>query len=177
MVRLNLKPLERLANKIRRGHGPLRDVYIQWAGRYQSFVRLRFAKESRGGGSWPNLAESTKKARARRRKRARGRQQSSPRRFAILRDTDTLYNALDPGMHYPGSLRRLLRDGVRVGYGGGARHPSSTRLTIARLAEIHHLGLGRVPKRKIIVKPDRKTYLGMIADLNRGLKRMEPWVR
>jgi hypothetical protein len=174
-VKMNLKPLERLVSKIERGSGPLRDVYLQWAARYRSYARRRFARAGRGGGVWTPLAESTKRARNRKRKAARGHK--GPRHHTILRDTDTLFNALDPQIEQAGSLRQLLRKGIRVGYGGSSRHPKATRLTIARLAEIHHRGLGRVPARPIIVKPDKRTLDGMVRDLHRGLKRIEPWVR
>ena len=171
-VRVNIRPLERLADKIRRGSGPLREVYLQWAVRYRAYAHRRFGRLSRGGGDWPPLAESTKR---RRRKARRGHK--GPRSFATHIDTGTLRGALDPNIENPGSLRRLLRKGVRVGYGGGARHPKAKRLTIAKLAEIHHKGLGRVPRRRIIVKPDANTVQRMKRDLNRGLRKMETWIK
>ena len=174
-VRIHIKPLERLVDKIRRGAGPLQDVYLQWAARYRGFARRRFNVLSRGGSvgatTWPPLTEGTKR---RRRKARRG--YKGPRKFSILRDTGTLYNALDPTIENPGSLRRLLRNGVRVGYGGSARHGKAKYLTIARLAEIHDQGLGNNPRRSIIVRPDDRTIRQMKQDLYRGLKKMETWI-
>lgn len=170
-VRVNFRPLERLARKIETRHGPLNDVYIQWAARYRAFAKRRFVKASRGDGTWKDLSPVTKK---RRRKARRGHK--GPRVFAILRDTGTLFAALEPRLENPGSLKKLLQKGVRVGYGGSAKHPSGG-LTIARLAEIHNRGLGRVPQRKIIVTPDRKTMDTMVRDFYRGIRKTETWVR
>lgn len=170
-VKLNLRPLDRLVDKVVNGKGPMRDVYTQWAARYRAFARARFVKLGRGGGDWAPLAESTKRQR---RKARRGYKGS--RKFTILRDTDTLFNALHPQLENPGALKKHLRDGIRVGYGGSARHPKG-KMTIARLAEIHHRGLGHNPARPIIVEPDRATLNRMKKDYERGLRKLATWVR
>lgn len=170
-VKLNLGPLDRFVDKVVNGKSAMRDVYTQWVGRYRTFARARFAKFGRGGGDWAPLAERTKRQRRKARRGHKG-----PRKFTILRDTDTLFNALHPKFENPGALKKHLRDGVRVGYGGSQRHPKAKRLTIARLAEIHHRGLGHNPARPIIVEPDRPTLDRMKADYERGLRKLETWV-
>lgn len=62
----------------RSGNGPVRRAIRQWGHRYLAFTRERYVRNSRGGGEWKPLAESTK------RRRRSGRGSGSP---AILRDT------------------------------------------------------------------------------------------
>ena len=171
-VKMNLRPLTRFVDKIEARHGPLNDVYLTWGSRYRAFAKLRYMKFARGGGNWAPLSEVTKR---RRRKAAKGKK--GPRSFSILIDKGTLVAALEPKIENPGSIKKLIGKGVRVGYGGSAKHPRAKGLTIARLAEIHHRGLGNVPARPIIVRPDTKTLRGMVSDLERGIKKMETWVR
>lgn len=174
-VKMNLRPLTRFIEKIESRYGPLNDVYLQWASRYRAFAKLRYMRFARGGGDWDPLAEVTKR---RRRKAAKGKKgKRKKRKFSILIDTGTLVGALAPKIENPGSIKMLLQQGVRVGYGGSAKHPRARGLTIARLAEIHNKGLGNVPARPIIVPPDNKTLDRMVRDLERGIKKIETWVR
>ena len=46
--------------------GAFAPVFTQWAAIYRGDMRERFVTNSRGGGDWPDLAESTKMARERR---------------------------------------------------------------------------------------------------------------
>ena len=143
---MNLKPLLRLVNVPR-------NVYNQWAVRYRSFARERFVTFSRGGGNWSPL----------KRKRRRGEK----KRAALLRDTGTLFAALDIQFrNKPGQLQKDLPKGVQVGFGGPARHPKA-RITIAELAAVHHFGLGRVPAREIIVDPPDRVLQQMADDVTR----------
>jgi hypothetical protein len=167
-VRINIQPLDRFVDTVINGRSPMGDVYRQWTVRYRAFAQNRFVKQSQGGGDWPDLAPSTK-----RRRRGPRRGYKGARRFAILQDTRTIFNALDPDTKQAGSLEQVLRDGVRVGYGGSAKHPKAP-MTIARLTEIHHRGLGHNPKREIIVEPDQQTVRRMCDDLTRGLNRIVP---
>lgn len=123
---------------------------------YRSQIHRRFIAASRGGGQWKKL-----KARTARRKRS----------TTILRITETLVNALHPTRPGPGHIAQIKRHVITVGYGGIARHPEATKLTIEKLAEIHHRGLGRVPAREIIVDPSSAT-LNRCADIvNTNMQR------
>jgi hypothetical protein len=163
-VRINLEPLK-LLEKVPRS------VYNQWAARYRSFAQERFVKFSRGKGTWPPLAPST----IARRRKGRGRRRDAQGRaigkrarvVAILRDTGTLFAALD--VHFtrnPGQLQKDLPHGVQVGFGGPGKHPKAP-MSVADLASIHHFGLGRVPARPIIVDPPNKVLNQMSTDVAR----------
>jgi phage gpG-like protein len=147
--------------------GPLRDGLLQASALYLGFIRRRFVDESRGGGAWPDLALSTKVARLRKtqagrkkyeqakskagkgrygliRGRAINRLQVAGLRFAILRDTSTLFNSLSTGS--PGSIIELqpasIRVGTAIGYAKFHQNPTVP---------------GRPPKREIFVAPDSPT--------------------
>lgn len=124
-------------------------VLNQWATRYYSFARERFARFSRGGGNWKPL----------KRRRRRG----ALSRASILIDTGTLFGSL-------GQYRKFFRDGVEVGYSGPARHPKAG-MTVARLAAIHNFGLGNMPQREIIVEPPKKVVDAMADDVVRHWKK------
>jgi hypothetical protein len=139
------------------GGRQMRKVTTQWAARYRAFLQERFVRFSKGGGSWPALAPSTV---------ARRREGGS---VAILRDTGTLFAALSPGFSgQPGAFEKHDGLKVTVGFGGPGGHPTAP-VSVADLAKFHHFGLGNLPKREIIVKPDAKTLRGMSQDMRRGL--------
>lgn len=145
-VRVKLWPIAKLQELPR-------SVYNQWAARYRSFLQSRFVRYSRGGGDWPPL----------KRKRKRG----AKKRAAILRNLGTFFHVLDPAFKSnPGQLQKEIPNGVRVGFGGPDRHPE-TDMTVARLAEIHHFGLGHMPERQIIVDPSDEVQRGMVTDVER----------
>lgn len=134
-----------------------RKVFLQWAARYRGFVRERFVLFSRGGGDWPPL----------KRKRKRGARS----RAALLRDTGTLFGALDIQFTgKPGQLQRIIPDGIQVGFGGPAKHPKA-KISVAQLAAIHHSGVG-VPKREIIVDPPKKVTDAMAGDVERHWRKV-----
>lgn len=113
----------------------------------------RFVTYSRGGGDWKPL----------KRKRRRGKRN----RAALLRDTGTLFAALSTQFSgAPGQLQENLKNGMRVGFGGPARHPGGV-ITVAELAAVHNFGLGRMPERKIIVDPSKKVLNQMANDVKR----------
>jgi len=170
-VKVNLKPLMRFADAIHQGlatsSGPILKALKQWAERYRSFSQERFNRYSRGGGGWPDLASSTKR---RRRKAKRGHQ--GPRVFSILRDTGTLFGALDVAFqNQPGALEETIPFGIRVGFGGPARHPKG-KATIFDIARFHQEGSGTVPTREIIVDPDQRTTNRMAEDMLRALEQL-----
>ena len=186
-VRINVRPLRKFARQIRNdlrlgGGGLARRMLRQWGVRYLSFVKRRFVKFSRGGGDWKPLAPSTVRGRGRtrsgrrRRRAARAvvRQKGTGGRVAILRNTGTLLSALEIGRR--GNLFKNIKGGVRVGFAGAVKH-SSGKATIREIAVFHDQGgkSGRPPQRAILVKPDRATVRGMLADAKRafsgGMKR------
>lgn len=165
-VVLNLKPFIDAAKLMDLDSSARRKVYKQWAMRVRSFLQLRFAKFSRGGGDWPPLKKRTIA-----RRRVGRRAKKIGRKTALLRNTDTMYNALDVRFtSKPGAIEKMVRDGIKIGFGGSARHPKAS-MTVVKLAVIHQEGKGNMPQRKIIVKPDRRTKQGMASDVVRGWKK------
>ena len=164
-VHINLAPLKKFKDTIEQdlrgsGSGPVRKALQHWGLRFRQFIQERFDKFSRGGGGWPDLKPSTKRAR---------RQGNGGGSFTILRDTNTLFSALDPAFsRKPGQLQEDIPFGVKVGYGGSARHPKAG-MTIVRLAQIHNDGLGTVPARPIIVPPDARTVKLMVQDMAKAI--------
>lgn len=158
--------------------GPVDAMFRQWGKRYLTFTRRRFVAQSRGGGEWRPLAPSTIKARRggkRRRTRSpRARTKTTTRgsataaTVAILRDTGTLFKALTIGL--PGNLFQRIKDGIKVGFGGPARHPGG-KATIRDIAVFHNEGKG-VPKRQILVRPDSALIAAMMRDAQRAVQRM-----
>jgi hypothetical protein len=171
-VTIDLKNLKRFQTVLQQdlrgsGSGPIRAALRQWAARFRSFVQLRFDKFSKGGGDWKPLADSTKKRRAGARKGAKGL-----RSFAILRDTGTLFMALTPTFsNKPGQFQEDIPFGVRVGFGGPARHPKGA-MSVADLARFHQEGAGHLPARIIITEPDASVQRLMASDIQRALGKL-----
>ncbi|HNX27525.1 MAG TPA: hypothetical protein PKK48_08985 [Phycisphaerae bacterium] len=185
-IRFNLHGLDKLCKGLN-DSVPLKDMFKQWGSRYLGFSKRRFKEYSRGGGDWPPLKRSTKLARtnAKRKKPAHGRRKrrtpeqiaaALSRKFSILNDTSTLLNALTIG--FPGNLFEYISDGIRVGFGGPARHLDAKHPvkgvppTIRDLAIFHDQGKGRLPQRQILVEPDDSTIRGMQSDVNRCIDRI-----
>jgi hypothetical protein len=144
-------------------HPRIIGAYKQWGARYRGFAQRRFARFSRGGGDWEQLKPSTL---------ARRRKGKGKRVVAILRDTSTMFAALAPAfIGAAGALEQMLRDGIRVGFGGPGRHESGGTATIADIASFHQAGntSGGLPKREIIVEPDTPTRKLMASDMRRAL--------
>jgi len=90
--------------------------------------------------------------------------------FSILRDVGLLYDVLAPTFSgAPGQLQEDIPFGVRVGFGGPARHPDGTA-TIADIASFHQIGGPHLPQRKIIVPPDEPTQKVMAGAMDTALK-------
>jgi hypothetical protein len=137
----------------------LQVVYKKWAVRYRSFVQIRFDKASKGDGTWDPLADST----------IAGRRNQSD---TILRDTGVLFNALTPvWVSPPGGVNELLEDGVRIGFGGNASHPSGLA-TIAEIASFHQEGKGNLPQREIIVEPPQSVIAACVQDLQTEITKL-----
>lgn len=93
----------------------------------------------------------------------------------ILKDTGILFNALTIGQM--GNRVQAIPFGVRYGF-TEAPHPprkgsKKSKLTIARLASIHHNGnpARHLPRRTILVQPDAQTLRGMANDYARAVVR------
>lgn len=176
-VKLDMRPLKRFATEVHRdlrtsGSGPVRTMLRQWGRRYLGFIKKRFVKLSRGGGGWKPLAPSTIRSRRKPRgKTARSKTRRTGGKAAILRVTSTILGALTVGGR--GNLFKDIAKGVRVGFGGGAKHPSGKK-TIREIAEIHNVGGkgGNPPQRAILVEPDRATIRGMEQDGKRAVQRL-----
>lgn len=151
-VKINLRGLSAFQREVsgdlrKKGQGRIRKALRQCAAVYRSDMSERFDTFSKGGGDWAPLKKSTI---ARRRK---GRNKKAKRKASILRDTGTLFAALNTRFTgKPGQVEKDIPFGIRVGIGGSGKHPSGS-ITVAKIASFHQLGKGRLPKRQIIVEP------------------------
>jgi hypothetical protein len=189
-VKLDLSALKRFADSIHRGlsngSGPILKAMKQWAARYRSFAQERFDVFSKGGGDWPDLEPSTKRARrkgkskkikglhgaAKKTHEAKMKRGGGGGTFSILRDKGILFGALDTAFtNKPGALEESIPFGVRVGYGGSRRHPGG-QTTIFDIARFHQEGRGRLPVRRIIVEPDQQTVDAMAGDMLRAINEL-----
>ncbi|GAG69133.1 unnamed protein product [marine sediment metagenome] len=136
--------LTKIKRKIRAVGGyrtpAMRYVYQQWGVRYLAWTKRKFIKNAKGGGDWPALKPATIKARRKGKRKLRGRGNVSQATKAylsvkILRDTSTLFKALTPGS--PGNLFKPIRRGIRVGFGGKAKHSRGGKATISDIASFH----------------------------------------
>lgn len=88
---------------------------------------------------------------------------------AILRDTGTLFAALDKGA--PGNVLTRIPGGVAIGFGGAASHPAGP--TIGEIAGYHHRGAGKNPRRRVVTNElDAQTAKGVQADLRRAIVKL-----
>lgn len=155
-VTTNTRPLQKFREGIRREietAGP-DDMFTSWGRRYLAFLRERFRANRAGGGEWAPLAKSTLA-------------KKTPR-LGILYVTGAIFNALRPGQ--PGNLFQRIRNGIRVGIGGGAKHPGSDK-TIVQIATLQNEGTRHIPSRKIIVPPDAVLKRLMREDAKRMMQR------
>lgn len=178
-VKVDLKPLEQYRKQLDQdlrsggqvsGGSPINNAIKKWAARYRSFIQERFANFSRGGGDWPPLKASTIRA------RRKGRKKGGGLTAAILRDTNTLFNALSPEFtNKPGAIQEEIPFGVRVGYGGPGKYTKKNKgtATIADIANFHQIGAGHLPVREIIVQPSERLLQQMGDDMNKALIEMQ----
>jgi hypothetical protein len=157
------------------GGSQLDGVFKQWGVRYLAWTKRLFLKNSAGGGDWPALKASTIASRRagrtrKHRERGRGYRKRGPTgKVSILRDTGTLFKALTIGA--AGNLFKFIKGGVRVGFGGPAKHPEG-KATIRDIAVFHDQGKGNLQKRQILHKPDDAFKRAMLKDLKRGIERI-----
>jgi hypothetical protein len=163
-VSLDLRPLKQLRRSVSAdlrggGNGPIgRALTKKWPERFFAFQRREFVRNSAGGGKWAPLSPATLG-----RRRAEGFHGK-----LILRVTRTIFNALFPGR--PGNVVRRKGAGVvEMGIGGDDRHPEA-RMTIARLAQLHHEGGTNLPARVVINPIDAATTLAMNGDTAAGFR-------
>lgn len=169
-VKMNLAPLRRFQDDIRRGlaggAGPIRNALRVWAAMYRGFAQERFKRASRGGGEWPALKEATVK------RRRRGRRKSKASRASILWDTGTLVGALMPRFGgVPGQLQEDIPFGVRVGYGRDLHPRTNGAVTVQDLAAWHQTGAGNLPAREIIVEPNARTVQLMANEMKDAVRK------
>jgi hypothetical protein len=135
---------------------------------YRAFLFDRFNRFSRGGGNWK------KTQRWKRNKPRRGGQfkvAGGGKRFhLILRDTNTLMNALTPEFsRKPGQYQKLSGNSIIIGIKGG-KHPKF-KGSVGKLAAIHNYGKGRMPKRQIFVMASQELQQQWAAQLKALPKR------
>jgi hypothetical protein len=140
-------------------NGPLQGLYRLWGIRYLSWIHRLFITNSTGGGEWEDLADSTIVARRNKNKKT----------IKILIDTGMLLRALSIGN--PGNRFEFIRYGVRVGFGGPARHPDG-KATILDIAKFHQTGGGNLPARPILHEPDKDFIDFMVVTASAKLKRL-----
>jgi len=189
-TKINVAGLEHMSKEVRDGlrsakPGPMRDALKQWAVRYRAAMQSRFDKFSKGGGSWPGLADSTK---ARRRHGHGGKYKRGHRAYAkakatgggmisILRDTGQLFAVLTPVFkRLPGQSQKDVPFGITVGFQGPGRKKirggGTSKATIREVAEFHHAGMGRNPKRTLLADPSDDLKKQMAGDMERAIERV-----
>jgi hypothetical protein len=162
---------------------------------YRSFAQQRFSRLSRGGGEWPDLAESTIRGRRKgkgakkaskkaaltpkkakkstevvKTKRPEPKKELAAQKVSILIDKGMLFAALAPTAGIgQGALEAATTRGIRLGYGGPMKHPDGG-VTLADIASFHQSGSDHLPQRKIIVEPDSTTLELMTRHITTWLK-------
>jgi hypothetical protein len=168
-VRVNIAPLLKFqraafdALKAGRFTGAMRRAFTVCGVIFRSWAKERFTEYSRGGGDWAPLAESTKRGRrkgtGRKIEVTKGGTTSTKtiggETYATLIDTGTLIGGLDPVLNpQRGAMEDEIPGGIRVGFGGAARHPKGESASIADIAHFHQAGAPpSLPARKIIDEP------------------------
>jgi hypothetical protein len=162
---VNVNPMRRLAKTLAQvnansSHTRIKEMYKNWAAIYRGFIHGRFVNYSGGGGDWAPLRPRTVKRKG---------------HALILQETRTLINAVDPSMHNaPGSYSRLEGKQFVVGYGGNVIHPTTRSggrsFTIEEIAAFHQNGGGNLPKRRIIVGPDKATVGLVTEEINSAIR-------
>lgn len=156
--------IARIRAAVRRGltvntGGPFNGVFNAWGERYLAQARTQY--RSNAGGGWTPLAPRTVAERT--------RLGFGPDRPILVR-LGVLFRALSRGA--PGNLFRRIPGGIRVGFGGSARHPGygrrGRRPEIAYIGRIHDAGRGNNPVRQIINPPTLRTRLALRTELRYG---------
>lgn len=150
-----VRELRTLREELARPKGPVKAALNTWALVHRAFLLRRFTTFSRGGGNWRPLKPDTVAAKG-----------SS----GILIDRGFLKMGLGAGI---GLIRTDIGQMIRltIGFNNKRKHPRS-QLSIADLATIHHLGLGVVPARRILVPPDAQAKEELKNTMTRVVKRI-----
>lgn len=122
------------------------------AQRYVQFLQRRYIALASGQGAWPKLKRSTVL-----RKIRRGIADNP--RF-ILREYNVLMNEI--GLAIRGKQ-------ILVGYNRNRSHPRGSNVFF--LVQLHANGNSRLPKRQIVVYPDRATEKRMVEDIKDSYNR------
>lgn len=150
-LQLNLAGFAAAKDLFKRPRGPVKTGLDQAGRMYTAFVLSEFDRKSRGGGGWRPLKQETINAKG-----------SS----AILVDKRALRQGLATSITV--TTRTSPRFALIAAFKGKKKHRRS-KLTISDLATIHHYGLGRVPSRKILVRPNKATVARMTTVIMRGV--------
>lgn len=134
-------------------------IFERWQRVYAAFIRRRFVNASRGDGTWPPLSPRTIASR----RKGRGKRAKPGAKPAILRDTGLLFSQLHPTFD---SIRiRGSGGGLKftagVNFGAEGSYPDGTR--VVDVMSFHQAGKGRLPKREILVTPDKETHAKMMS--------------
>lgn len=150
VIKLKLEGLDRLRKAVIGNPALMQRIVNAWSTVYRSFTRSRFHKLSRGGGDWPALSSATL---AGRRKGGGG--------AAILRDTGAMFAALNPQLGSGGMMRTtpIQPLGFKADLSSATTYKDGA--TLSDVASYHHYGEGRLPKREILVEPDREAIESM----------------
>lgn len=153
-IKLPVAGLKYIRSQLRRPQGPLQKALRSWSTAYSAFIVNRFNTFSRGGGNWRPLAEGTIR---------------SKRSSAILVDRGQLKTGLRTivGIN---RIETMSSTRVVMTFVKGKRHRSG--LDLAKLATIHHMGLGAVPKRPILATPDAATKTRMSAAIATAVRKI-----
>ncbi len=152
-LRINIGPLAKFKAPLSKQRGDIKAGIKEASGIYVAYVLKRFDANSRGGGDWRPLKPETIATKG-----------SS----AILVDTRALRQALGASIEVVVKTEPRLTVIAKL---KGRRRHRRAKMAVADLATIHHFGLGRVPQRKILIQPDRKTSSQMSAAIVRGIKK------
>lgn len=149
-IKIDVEGLKRLRKAIASNPAIGRAIADAWSTIYRGFTRSRFYKFSRGGGDWPGLKASTLRSR-----------RGSGVGAAILRDTNAMFASLQPELGGSGLMQSTPLPGLgfRAVLSSGTTYKSGT--TLSDVASFHHHGAGRLPVRRILVAPDRRTIENM----------------
>lgn len=113
--------------------------------RHAQMLRHRFISNAAGKGGWPELAEETKRTK---------KWDMIKRGYTgsvnwILRRSSKMANSIDYDI-----AKTTTYHGYSVGFIRDRRYSRSySKFTVLQLAQIHHLGLGRVPARPVVARP------------------------
>lgn len=148
-VGVDLSPLTNLKRYTDQNKARLTSIA---ADRYIAFLRRRNLRLSGGGGEWPPLKPETVD-RKKRRKVAKNPNW-------ILREYEVLLRSIG---------KKRVGNRTFVGFVQNTEHPRGP--SVIKLAAIHQKGLGRVPRRRVIIPPSIDVRQRMFNDIRREYNR------